>query len=158
MPTSPTCACGKTSTRGLSQANELKTIAELGIASLNVASVKHNQLLANGNQIADTGTYTKTDGSTGTAGVTAGMADINLAVDTFRRTFTDIIPVTAQTVKRGQVYLLKLRWTMARLPRFIIPGQPQHNYHTSSHNDARHSNSSMVDNWLIMLRLILLTK
>ena len=82
---------------GVSQAGELKTLAELGIESFNVASINHSQLLANGNQIADTGTYTKTDGSTGTAGVTAGMADINLAVDTFHRTFADVIPTTVDT-------------------------------------------------------------
>ena len=81
---------------GISQANELKTLAELGIASFNVANVAHSQLLSNGNQIADTGTYTKTDGSTGTAGVTAGMADINLVVDTFHSGFADVIPLTAQ--------------------------------------------------------------
>lgn len=55
-------------------------------------------MLANGNQIADTGTYTRTDGTTGTAGITAGMADVNLAVDTFHRVFTDVVPVTAQTL------------------------------------------------------------
>ncbi|MFZ3019434.1 MAG: VCBS domain-containing protein [Gallionella sp.] len=80
---------------GVSQANELKTLSELGIESFNVASIEHSQLLANGNQIADTGSYTRTDGTTGTAGVTAGMADINLAVDTFHRTFADTIPLTA---------------------------------------------------------------
>ena len=82
---------------GISQAGELKTLADLGIESFNVASINHSQLLANGNQIADTGSYTRTDGSTGTAGVTAGMADVNLAVDTFHRTFADVIPTTVDT-------------------------------------------------------------
>ena len=82
---------------GISQAGELKTLSDLGIESFNVASINHSQLLANGNQIADTGSYTRTDGTTGTAGVTAGMADINLAVDTFHRTFADVIPLTPQT-------------------------------------------------------------
>ena len=79
---------------GVSQDGELKTLAELGIESFNVASINHSQLLANGNQIADTGTFTRMDGTSGTAGVTAGMADINLAVDTFHRTFADAIPLT----------------------------------------------------------------
>jgi len=82
---------------GVSQDGELKTLAELGIESFNVASINHSQLLANGNQIADTGTFTRTDGTSGTAGVTAGMADINLAVDTFHRNFADTIPLTPQT-------------------------------------------------------------
>lgn len=81
---------------GISQADELKTLAGLNIASVNVANINHSQLLSNGNQIADIGTYTKTDGNTGTAGVTRGMADVNLAVDTFHRSFTDVIPTTEQ--------------------------------------------------------------
>ncbi|NCN89690.1 MAG: hemolysin, partial [Gallionella sp.] len=43
---------------GISQAGELKTLSDLGIESFNVASINHSQLLANGNQIADTGSYT----------------------------------------------------------------------------------------------------
>ena len=82
---------------GVSQDGELKTLAELGIESFNVTSINHSQLLANGNQIADTGTFTRMDGTSGTAGVTAGMADINLAVDTFHRTFADVIPTTVDT-------------------------------------------------------------
>ena len=53
-------------------------------------------MLANGNQIADLGSFTYADGRTGSAGTTGGMADINLAADTFHRTFTDTIPVTPE--------------------------------------------------------------
>ena len=74
---------------GISQNGELFTLGQLGIASINVSSSANNQTLANGNQIADLGTYTKTDGSTGTtAEVTGNLADINLAVDTFHRQFS----------------------------------------------------------------------
>ena len=76
---------------GISQAGELKTLAELGIASLNLAKTANSQTLTGGNQIADLGSFTRTDGTT------AVMADVNLASDTFHRSFTDIIPVTALT-------------------------------------------------------------
>jgi len=79
---------------GRSQANELTALDALGIASINVGASKNSQVLANGNQIADLGTFTYADGSTGSTGVTGGMADINLAVDTFHRTFTDTVPST----------------------------------------------------------------
>jgi hypothetical protein len=74
---------------GLSEANELFTLNSLGIASINVASTDHSQMLANGNQIADLGSYTKTDGSTGITGEVSGnLADINLVANTFHREFT----------------------------------------------------------------------
>lgn len=82
---------------GLSQSDELSTLDELGIVSLGVGNTRNLQTLSNGNQVADLGTFTRTDGSTGTAGTPVGMADINLAVDTFHRTFSDTLPTTAQT-------------------------------------------------------------
>ncbi|MEB0011472.1 calcium-binding protein [Glaciimonas sp. Cout2] len=77
---------------GISQANELFTLDQLGIASLNVNKKSHNQTLANGNQLADQGTYTKTDGSTG------NMGDVNFEEDAFHREFTDEV-VIADNVK-----------------------------------------------------------
>ncbi|NOT20824.1 MAG: hypothetical protein HOP24_11260 [Sideroxydans sp.] len=75
---------------GVSQANELKTLAEQGISSLNTRHTVTSQTLANGNQIAGTGTFTKTDGST------ASMNEMNLNVDTFHRQFADSIALTAE--------------------------------------------------------------
>lgn len=66
---------------GVSQANELQTLQQAGIESIRVAKTEHSQLLSNGNQLADLGTFVRTDGSTGGLGeVTAQMGDINLAV------------------------------------------------------------------------------
>lgn len=48
---------------GLSQAGELKTLAELDIVGINVAKSENSQVLANGNEIADLGTFTRSDGS-----------------------------------------------------------------------------------------------
>lgn len=71
---------------GISQMNELSNLADVGIASLNLDTVVLNRG-QNGNTIVSTGTYTKTDGSTGTS------ADVNLAIDTVNRRFTDPITV-----------------------------------------------------------------
>jgi hypothetical protein len=82
---------------GISQSNELTTLDQQGITSFNTGRTLNKQLLANGNQMADLGTYTRVDGSTGNTGTPQGMADINLAADTWHRTFADTIPTTAQT-------------------------------------------------------------
>jgi Ca2+-binding RTX toxin-like protein len=81
---------------GESQAGELFTLNDLGIIGINVASTEHSTTLANGNQLADTGSFIKADGSTGTVGeVTGSLGDINLADDTFHREFTDQLDTTA---------------------------------------------------------------
>jgi VCBS repeat-containing protein len=85
---------------GISEAGELKTLASLGITSINVAATENAQVLDNGNQLADLGSYTKSDGTAGSVGQVNGMADIDLVVDTFHRTFPDTVPITeaAQTL------------------------------------------------------------
>ena len=86
-----------TNQNGISEASELTTLANANIAAINVAKTANSQTLANGNQIADLGTYVKTDGSTGGLGETHQLADINLAADTFHRQFTTSIPPTPET-------------------------------------------------------------
>ncbi|MEK6787366.1 MAG: calcium-binding protein [Pseudomonadota bacterium] len=78
---------------GTSQVEELFRLDELGIASLSVSSTANSQVLDNGNQIADLGSYTKIDGSSGAMGDVGQMADINLIDDTFHREFSDHIPL-----------------------------------------------------------------
>ncbi len=71
---------------GISQTDELQTLAETGITSINLTATTKNQW-SNGNTIASTGSYTKTDGTTGTTG------DVNLAINTATTQFTDEIEV-----------------------------------------------------------------
>ncbi|EOR05688.1 calcium-binding protein [Acinetobacter genomosp. 15BJ] len=78
---------------GISQANELFGLGELGITGFNVKKVANNQILENGNEIADLGTYYK-NGVQETLGEVSHMADINLVNDTFHRTFSDSIAVS----------------------------------------------------------------
>ena len=75
---------------GISQNDELFTLAEKGIAAIHVAKTENTTVLSNGNQIADLGHFTYADGSEGTLGqVTGGIADIDLADNPFYREFTD---------------------------------------------------------------------
>lgn len=52
---------------------------------------EHSSSLPGGNEIADLGSFARTDGTTSI------MADVNLAADTFHRSFTDVIPTTPKT-------------------------------------------------------------
>ncbi|WP_181049731.1 Ig-like domain-containing protein [Marinobacter persicus] len=82
---------------GKTDEGELKTLEELGVAGFHVAKEENNQVLANGNAIADLGSYIKTDGSEGALGeVTGNMADIDLADNPFYREFDDSVPLTEQ--------------------------------------------------------------
>ncbi|MBU0484382.1 MAG: hypothetical protein KKB30_07710, partial [Proteobacteria bacterium] len=81
---------------GESQTGELLTLDELGISGINVAKTENSQLLANGNQIADLGTFIKTDGTMGTMGEVGDLADVDLAEDTFHREFTDTLTIAAE--------------------------------------------------------------
>ena len=81
---------------GISEAGELKTMDAAGIASVNVGKTEHSQILPGGNEIADLGKFTRTDGTTGSTGTVGSLADINLASDTFHRSFTDTIPLTPE--------------------------------------------------------------
>ncbi|MCG7657596.1 calcium-binding protein [Neisseriaceae bacterium CCUG 44465] len=75
---------------GISQSDELHTLADLGIQSLNTTYKDVSQDLGNGNSIAQLGSYTKTDGST------AQMADLLLANDHLYSRFADRIELTAE--------------------------------------------------------------
>ncbi len=81
---------------GLSEAGELSTLAALNITSINVAASSHTITVANGNLITDQGSYTRGDGTVGTAGETANSADVQLATDPFHTTFTTPLTLTAQ--------------------------------------------------------------
>ena len=84
---------------GLSEAGELQSLNTAGIASINLASTASNIALAGGNIQSASGTYTKTNGTTGTAGdfTTGSSGNLDLAQNPFYREFADKIPSTATT-------------------------------------------------------------
>ncbi|MBZ0093956.1 MAG: hypothetical protein K8H75_01060 [Sulfuricella sp.] len=82
---------------GESQAGELQTLEEAGINALHVGKTENAQPLANGNLLADLGSYTRTDGTEGGLGAVSGqMGDIDLADNPFYSEFIDTIPLTAE--------------------------------------------------------------
>ena len=74
---------------GVSQASELKTLAEHNIAAIALNPVAANTNFGNGNRLTHTALYTRTDGSTGTA------ANLIPAANAFYREYTDAIPLSA---------------------------------------------------------------
>ena len=68
---------------GISQTNELRTLEELGIQSLDIAYKDVNKNLSNCNTLAQQGSYTKKDGTTAQAG------NLLLAADNLHSRLTD---------------------------------------------------------------------
>ena len=68
---------------GISQSRELKTLAEAGIASIDLTAAKSGQILSTGNSISLTSGHTRTDGTTG------GAYALNLVENPFYRQFED---------------------------------------------------------------------
>ncbi len=81
---------------GVTDAGELKTLGELGIAALRVAKTENDTPLPNGNVLADLGSFLYRDGHEASLGnVTGGMADIDLADNPFYREFSDTLDTSA---------------------------------------------------------------
>ncbi|MBG9388551.1 calcium-binding protein [Caenimonas aquaedulcis] len=74
---------------GVSQAAELKSLAQLGIASINVAGVASTIQLGNGNSQPWSGSFTRINGSTGASGTPKLSGSLLLASNNFYREFTD---------------------------------------------------------------------
>ena len=68
---------------GISQAGELATLSALGITGINLNPTAANQALAGGNLLDLQATFTRSDGSTGTAGA------LNLVENPFYRQYPD---------------------------------------------------------------------
>ncbi|WP_159068630.1 calcium-binding protein [Neisseria wadsworthii] len=78
---------------GTSQKEELFTLQELNVQSLNVAYNDVNQNLGNGNSLAREGSYTTLDGKT------RKMGDLLLANDNLFSRYTDSVPMTEEQAK-----------------------------------------------------------
>jgi hypothetical protein len=74
---------------GESQTNELFGLEQFGINGLTLAKTANSQWLANGNRVADLGSFTTSDGGNGR------MGDVDLAENTFLRQFSDVIALAA---------------------------------------------------------------
>jgi Ca2+-binding RTX toxin-like protein len=83
---------------GVSQANELSTLAANNIVSIGVDASAMRTDLGNGNVQTAAGTFTRSNGSTGNTGETSdsAAANLDLLVNTFYREFSDTITLTDQ--------------------------------------------------------------
>lgn len=84
---------------GVSQSNELSTLAAKGIASISLTASTTTTDLGNGNTVTGKATVVRTNGTTTEADTVSVGADsaanLNLADNPFYREFTDTIPLTA---------------------------------------------------------------
>ena len=78
---------------GISQSNELSTLAANNIRSISLSKTSATTNLGNGNAQTATATYTRTDDTTGTA------ANLGLATNTFYRQFTNRVTLTDNAKK-----------------------------------------------------------
>ena len=77
---------------GISEAGELKSLAELGIISIGLTGQPHN-VDSNGNVLAAIGEFVRQDGSAGLVGSNIQNSyNINFATNNFESEFTEIIP------------------------------------------------------------------
>ena len=81
---------------GVSDAGELVSLADAGIASIDLTSIATNINLAGGNVLTAKGSYTKTNGQTGTVGefTTGSTGNLDLAQNPFYSDFTTPVPLT----------------------------------------------------------------
>ncbi|MEY3125290.1 MAG: hypothetical protein RLZZ573_1810, partial [Pseudomonadota bacterium] len=88
---------------GVSQATELTTFAEQGIASINVVGTPGNVDLGGGNTQVLAGSFTRTSGQSGTTGVADLAGSLLLAGNGFYREFTDDPVVTSAAAALPQM-------------------------------------------------------
>jgi Ca2+-binding RTX toxin-like protein len=82
---------------GISQAGELSSLSSNSIVSIGVNASAVRNDLGNGNIQTAAGTFTRSNGTTGTTGETdSATANLDLLVNTFYREFTDHITLTDQ--------------------------------------------------------------
>ena len=88
---------------GVSRATELKTLGEMGIARIKVTGTTSSINLGNGNTQPFSGSFTRTDGSTGASGVAEVTGSLLLASNGFYREFTDDLQITPQAQSLPQM-------------------------------------------------------
>ncbi len=106
---------------GVTDAGELKTLAELSIVSINVTGTAQSGVTNAGNTVLATGTFTRANGSTGT------LADIGLSADQLHTDYLGDKSVStaaaAQPELKGRGTLTDLRVAMTLDPNLITTVQ-----------------------------------
>ncbi|WP_299086275.1 calcium-binding protein, partial [uncultured Campylobacter sp.] len=82
---------------GISDEGELKSLDELGIASLSLNHNEVNEDLGGGNTLSLKGSYTKKDGTA------HSMGDLNFNVDTINSKFKDEAPLNSEDMARANI-------------------------------------------------------
>ena len=80
---------------GISQATELQTLTNAGIRNIGVVAQTVNTPLENGNSLVKKGTFTRTDGASGTSATLELAGSVVFATSNFYREFTENPVITA---------------------------------------------------------------
>jgi Ca2+-binding RTX toxin-like protein len=103
--------------QAVSQASEMTTLAQQGVASINLAATQTNTALGGGNTQTWTGSFVRADGTTGVAGAAELAGSLDLAANNFYREFTDnpVLTTAAQALPqmRGSGLVRDLREAMS---------------------------------------------
>jgi hypothetical protein len=130
---------------GVSQADELQTLAQSGIVSLGLASTATHLALAGDNVQTAAGTYTRGDGQTG------GTGNLDLAQNPFHRQFTDTLNTDAVATLpdlQGSGAVRDLREAASVSPDLAAAlRQLVANAATGSRADFRTAVATIVDRW-----------
>lgn len=105
---------------GETDAGELKSLDEVGIASIDLASTP-TEVVDNFNIVTATGSFTRTDGSTGE------IADVTFRVDNYRSTYAGVTSVSPDAAllpnAKGYGELPDLQVAMSRSPSLLAAVQ-----------------------------------
>ena len=130
---------------GVSQADELQTLAQSGIVSLGLASTATHLALAGDNVQTAAGTYTRGDGQTG------GTGNLDLAQNPFHRQFTDTLNTDAVATLpdlQGSGAVRDLREAASVSPDLAAAlRQLVANAATGSRADFRTAVATIIDRW-----------
>lgn len=90
---------------GVSQAGELHTFAEQGIAGIKVTDTASSINVGNGNTQPFSGSFTRTNGTLGASGVVEVTGSLLLASNNFYRKFTDapVVSTSSCNIFRSQI-------------------------------------------------------
>ncbi|MDP3700640.1 MAG: hypothetical protein Q8R72_07015, partial [Hylemonella sp.] len=102
---------------GISQADELYTFDQLGVASINLSNTTSNVNLGGGNTQTHTGSFTRTDGTDGESGTAQLAGSLLLVNNNFFSEFTDDPALTAEALAlpemQGSGFVRDLRAAMS---------------------------------------------
>ena len=128
---------------GVTQADEMYSLANVGISSISLTRTTATQDLGNGNQSTASGSFTRSDGTTG------AVANLSLGEDLVNSEFVDVIPLSAEAAalpSMGGMGLVRSLSEVATLSPVLLSALSQYAAATSVY-DQRNLLDQLVGAW-----------